>query len=121
MSCLKLFPFTPDRRAELNERAAADNHIVLYPTHMVLDGPEIVGYGSVFATPIVGAWMDSKKVNALGSMKMLGALESALRFNGLKEYIMPCSRQSPYFLHMERMGYSPIGENVWFYKNLTKE
>lgn len=118
---MKLFPFKPHRRSELDQVAADDDHFVLYPTHTIDDGDLIVGYASVCATPIVNVWLHSKKVKALNSFRLLSTLEGALRMQGLKEYIMPCSRISPFFPNMERLGYSVLGENVWFHKDLNKD
>lgn len=121
MSCLKLFPFDKERMAELRAAALGDAHLVLFPTHAVMDAGEMVGYASVCATPTVNVWLHSKKVNALNSVKLLGHLEAALRMQGLREYIMPCSKESPFFPNMVRLGFVPLGENVSFHKDLTKD
>lgn len=121
MSCLKILPVKADQLSALGAFANADNHCVLYPTHLVTDAGSTIGYASVLATPIVNVWLDSKRVSALVSARLLGMLDQALRFSGQRGYVMPCSKDSPFFPHMGRLGFSVMGENVWHFKDLTKD
>jgi hypothetical protein len=119
MSRLKTYPISKEMLAPLVEAAKGDNHEVLFPTHVVKNGNEIVGYLSVCSTPIVNIWLDSKSVAAADSMRLMDLIDGHLRMSGVKEYIMPCAKSSPFFNNMERMGYGVLGENVWFHKNLN--
>ena len=119
MSRLKAYPITKEDVAPLMAAAKDDNHSVLFPTHVIKSGGDIVGYISICNTPIVNVWVDSKKVGAMDTMRMLDVIDGSLRMRGTPEYIMPCAKSSPFFPNMERLGFSPIGENVWFHKNLT--
>lgn len=121
MSCLKIFPFLKEHRAELEAVAATDNHLVMYPTHSVNDGTEMVGYVSAFSIPSVSVWLHTKRVKAIDSVRLLNQLEGGFRMNGLKEYIMPCMPTSPFHSNMERLGFRSVGEVTWFYKDLTKD
>jgi hypothetical protein len=106
---------------ELRKRAALDNHGVWYPTHLIKKDGEISGYVSVCTTPIVNVWLDSKKLVARDSVQLLNTLENVMRMTGRQDYVMPCSPDSPFFPNMQRLGYSVMGENVWFHKDLNKE
>lgn len=121
MSCLKISPFLKERRAELEAVAAADGHSVMYPTHTVNDGAEMVGYVSAFSIPAVGVWLHTKRVKTIDSFRLLGQMECAFRMQGIKEYIMPCMAESPFHPNMPRLGFRPIGEVTWFHKDLTKD
>jgi len=121
MSCLKIVPFIKERRAELEAVAQADDHMVMYPTHTVNDGSDMVGYLSVFSIPTVNVWLHTKRVRALDSVRLLAQMNGALGMNGVREYIMPCLKTSPFYPNMERLGFRPIGDVTWFYKDLTKE
>ena len=97
--------------AELVERAAADDHEVLLPTHVVeraaadeqLDDhgrpvkEELVGYLSIGAVPVVNVWMDSKKLKVRDSLTMLGQLEAIMNHSGMDAYFLPCAEKSPYY------------------------
>ena len=113
-------PITAEDLEPLKRAAAEDDHAVVYPTHMIERDGEIVGYVSVCATPIVNVWLDSKKVQALDSVRLLTRLEQRLEAEGLRQYIMPCAKDSPFFKRMVRLGFRAVAENVWFLKQLTK-
>jgi hypothetical protein len=115
----QLQPITAEDLQPLIEAAKKDNHVVLYPTHVIKNNDEIIGYTSVCATPVVMVWADSQKVSAAQSVILLKNLEKELQQSGIKEYLMPCAKDSPYFPHMTKLGFTVLGENVWHFKNLT--
>lgn len=116
-----LIPIRESDYPELQRRAALDNHGVWYPTHIVKKGGEISGYISICNTPIVNVWLDSKTIVARDSVQLLSTIENVMRMTGRCDYVMPCSKDSPFFNNMPRLGYSVMGENVWFHKNLNTE
>src|SRR5688572_15550674 len=63
----------------LNECAAADQHVAIAPTHLVLKGEQVVGYGSLGGMPTMHVWMDTRHTNALDSVRMLEHAEVAWR------------------------------------------
>ena len=94
-----------DEQEKLVELAAADDHIVLFPTHVVEKNGEIVGYLSIGAIPIVNLWMDSKRVKSTDSIAVIGQLDAIMDDSGTPTYYMPCSENSPYHPYMERAGF----------------
>jgi hypothetical protein len=121
MSSAIIRQIKPEEVARLIELAAADKHSVLYPTHLITKDDGIHGYISVCNTPIVNVWLDSKKLVARDSIQLLNVLENVMRMTGRDNYIMPCSKDSPFYPNMARLCYSAIGETVLFHKNLNKE
>ena len=55
----------------MNAAAAADNHPVLAPSHVMVKGGQVIGYLSLGSLPTVQAWFDSKNKHALDSLKMI--------------------------------------------------
>lgn len=102
----------------LETAARADQHGLLYPTHTVLKAGEIVGYGSVFGAPIVNAWMHRTKCNARDTVEAMRHLDELVRAHGRRRYIMSCAKSSPYFPFMERLGFQPLWENMFFVRDL---
>ena len=93
----------------LVENAKADDHLVLFPSHVVCKNGKIVGYGSINKTPIVNVWLSSKEIGPRDSMQLLSIAESIASSNGLDQIIMPCAEKSPFFPLMERMGFTRLG------------
>lgn len=89
--------------------AKADDHVVLFPTHAVWKNGEIVGYGSINATPMVNVWLDSKRIGPRDSVQLLGVAEALAATQGLKQIIMPCAENSPFFPMMEKLGFKRLG------------
>ena len=102
----------PAELEELLKLAAEDAHGVMYPTHVIRKEGKIVGYISICTTPLVNVWLDSKQVVARDSVQLLNTLENVMRMTGRESYII--------FPNMERLGYTPVAENVWFHKNLNQ-
>lgn len=94
---------------QLVEAAKSDNHIVLFPTHAVWKGGEIVGYGSINNTPMVNVWLHSKRIAPRDSIQLLGIAEALASSQGLKHIVMPCADTSPFFPMMEKLGFERLG------------
>ena len=106
-----------DEREKLAELAAADDHIVLFATHVVEKNGEIVGYLSIGAVPIVNLWMDSKRVKSNDSIAVIGQLDAIMDDSGTPTYFMPCDEKSPYQPYMERSGFEAILKTVLHIKS----
>lgn len=111
---------TAEEMADLVTAAASDNHGVLFPTHLVKSDGDTVGYVSICAMPIVHVWLDSRRVHALQSIRLLRKADAMLRDAGIQSYVIPCSKESPFYAHMERMGFSILGETVLFQRTLNQ-
>jgi len=115
-----LVPFSLEDFNPLVEAAKKDNHMVLYPSHILKNNDnDIIGYASVCSAPVVMVWSDSKKMTALQSVRVLHEVEDKLKLMGIKQYLMPCAKISPYFKYMPKLGFSELGESVWHIKNLN--
>lgn len=99
---------------DLRERAAADDHVVLTPTHVVEKDGEIVGYLSIGAVPIVNVWMDSEKLGPRDSVAVLGQLDAVMDYAGQPLYYMPCDKASPFSPVMEKLGFARLMETQMF-------
>ena len=93
----------------LQQAAAEDDHCVIAPTHLILKDSEIVGYMSICATPVVNAWVSTKKVKARDSITLLSVAESLAESKGEKRVILTCAQGSPFYPLMERFGYKRLG------------
>lgn len=108
-----MIPMKPAELAELVRLAAEDDHGVLCPTHLVVKDGAIVGYLSLDATPIVNVWLHSKKVRAVDSVALLRRLDEEMQARGKPEYVMPCCEISPFYPHMDRLGFNRLGAAVF--------
>ena len=118
-------PQSPEQAQELNHclatlaaAAQRDNHVVLFPTHVFVKSGEIVGYGSVAAMPILNFWADSAKLGPADSLRMIEQGEAVSSHHGLRTVIVPCAENSPFAVHMERLGYTKLGTTVLYRKEL---
>lgn len=107
-----------ERLAALNEGAAADQHVAIAPTHLVMKGEQVVGYGSLGGMPTMHVWMDTRHTNALDSVRMLEHAEVAWREKGVRHVLVPCSENSPFAPHMERLGFRRLGPTVLYVKEI---
>lgn len=106
------------RLVELQMAAAADEHIVIAPTHIMERNGEIIGYLSLGAMPVVQAWFHSQKCRALDSVRMIRAGEQVFREIGVKQYCVGVSEHSPFAPHMGRLGYTRLLTNTLWRKTL---
>lgn len=102
----------------LHVAAKADNHVVVSPTHVMVRGGQVVGYLSIGALPTVHCWFDSKHKHVLDSIKMIEHGETVGRERGLTSYAVACCEQSPFYAHMERLGYRKLGVTTLWVKDL---
>lgn len=117
---LDIYPIkSPEDLALVKKVAAEDGHSVLCPTHMLVKDKQVSGYLSMFNTPIINIWADSKRVTPRESFTGIHTVEQMARDKGQNLIIIPCSEDSPYYSYMEKMGYFRINKNVWFGKQLN--
>jgi len=106
----RLVPITNQEQLDaLKVEAASDNHIPLYPTHLVKRGDDVVGYISFLATPVVSPWLHSKKVRARDSLSLLNIIENMAAARGCRTILMPCAEHSPFYPVMEKLGFTRYG------------
>lgn len=105
--------------AELLEAAGKDKHEVVFPSHLVKKDGKTIGYVGVFSMPVLMWWLDSKEGKARDTLELLAQIEDFARSKNVKRYATICSEDSPYFPHMERLGFSKLGETVLFEKELV--
>lgn len=104
----------PAKLQTLQAAAAADQHPVIAPTHVMLKGPDIIGYLSLGGLPTVQAWFDSRHKHPLDSLKMIEHGETILREQGVRQFALCCAEQSPFHPHLERLGFKCLGTTqVW--------
>jgi len=109
---------TADEFQRLKDAAAADNHRIVLATHLIQKDGEIVGYGSVNGAPLVNVWLDSRKVEALESVRLLRRLTDGLSFTGARNVLMPCGENSPFYPVMEKLGFERLGSTTLHLKGL---
>lgn len=102
MNTVKIRPFRPEDQEQLVKNAAADGHSVYFPSFVLEKDGEIVGYFST-AVPVVLTWQDSKKMNAVDSIKEIGFIEGAL--SNFPFICIPCDPDSPYMKFLPKQGY----------------
>lgn len=98
--------------------AAADDHIVIAPTHVMARGPQIIGYLSLAGMPVVQAWFDSKQCSALNSVRLIQAGETIFARHGVKEYCVGVAAHSPFAPNMERLGFRRLLTNTLWQKTI---
>ena len=98
--------------------AKADNHQVLAPTHVMLRGDQIIGYLSLGGIPTVQAWFDTQSGHVLDSLKMIEMGEAILASQGAPGFCVMVSKDSPFFPHMQRLGFEPVMETTFWKKKL---
>lgn len=103
---------------KLVNAAAQDQHLVIAPTHVMLRGEEIIGYLSLGALPVVQAWFDSKSGHVLDSLKMIEMGEAIFDSQGVKQFAIGVTEESPFAPHMERLGFTKLGSTVLWHKTL---
>ena len=109
----------PDDLDELTANAAADDHVAIAPTHVVEDDSgRIVGYGSIGAVQYMGVWLDSKRVNAMQSVKLLKQAETLAKEAGVNQVLMPCDPRSPFAPYMPKLGFQQLGTAIFNLKTL---
>lgn len=103
----------------LFEAAQADHHICIAPTHVMLRGEKIIGYLSLGGMPVVQAWFDTKSGHVLDSLKMIETGEAVFDSQGVKQFMIAVDEASPFYPHMERLGFTPVFKTTLFHKKLS--
>jgi len=115
----KIVPLkTPQEHEHMRQQGAADNHKTGYFTDAVLRGDEVIGGFGIMSAPHVNWWMHSEKANLRDSLQVMNTVEYAMRRQNQNELFVPVSDDSPYYQHMERLGYKPVGNYTLFQKSL---
>lgn len=104
---LSLFPeIVPIRTKEeistLQKVALEDNHIIIYPTHTVFRGSEVIGGFSLFTMPVLMFWMHSGKAKLRDSLQVNCAINTLAREKGLTSFALLYNESSPYAPHLEK-------------------
>jgi hypothetical protein len=88
--------------------AEADSDGVVFPTHVMRRDGDIVGAMGVNSLPLLTLWMHREKTSALDSVTVLDRVADFMRFTGRTAYAAPCSRTSPFYPHIQRLGFREI-------------
>lgn len=113
---IRVRPFDHGDLTNLIKAAAADNHEIVRPTHVVEKNGEMVGYLSLGGLPTCLVWMDTKKTNVKDSLNLLNCFENVVSALGHQSFILPCSETSPYRPLIEKAGYANAGSFTLFVK-----
>lgn len=108
---IKIRPITNIEIEQISEKALADNHGVIAPSHIVEHGTELGGCLSVGTIPLVLTWLNTANMRPLQSAEVFRQVERSLRFNGCRYVAYSCPRQSPFYDLAERAGYVKVVEN----------
>ena len=98
---------------------AKDDHGIIAPTHVVVDGKELLGALSVGSIPLVLPWFNTKKCTARISGRVIRDIETSMRFAGWKFAALPLGKTSPFYPLMEQHNFVKIYENTLFMKVLN--
>lgn len=90
----------------LLKAAAEDNHVPIYPTHLVTRDGAITGSLSVVGIPVVTFWSHSQKMTARSTFEVLNMAKNlGHAATGGKRLLTWCPSTSPIFPFMQRMGF----------------
>lgn len=111
----------PEEEQELQAAAKADGHQVVLPRFIVTrtegEGARIIG--AVGAWPVWQCWMHTREAKARDSLRALKQLEERVRQAGVPLLCLPCTKESPFWNSMERMGYRHGWDTGLFFKSLA--
>jgi len=114
---------TKEQWAELREQFRKDRTPTsepTYPTHILRRKNEVVGSFCV-NSPTVYLQMDKEKCSARDSQIMWGILESILAEYGIRSYILPCEKTSPFFPMADKRLDRIVGEQGCLDHHLFKK
>jgi hypothetical protein len=106
---IKLQPLTPAWRELVIEAATDDQHLVIAPTHAVVKGGKVIGYGSLGAVPMFFAWMHRRQATARDSFTAWQLAEAEMKRAGIQMVCMPCEAESPFAPFIQAKGYQKVG------------
>lgn len=110
---------TEQQLRALIDAAGADNHSLLYPSHLVSKNDELLGAFSLFNSPLLNVWLHSKKISPRESLMLYATVENVARVQGVKSILLPCTDQSPLSKYLAALGYSPICKTTLHQKILS--
>ena len=110
----------PESRKAVAKLAIEDNDNMQMSTHAIVKGDEIVGGWNLCEAPVFMMWHHSQKVGAKDTLLLQQIQESMLSEKGINQYFVACNSHSPYYNHVERLGYKPVWPTNIFYKELPK-
>lgn len=113
-----LKPFDITQADALAEAAAKDRHAVLAPTHTVWKDGELIGYVSINACPTAHWWMHTQKAKARDSVHIRNEVDRIMREQGMKYYLSPVGKQSPFRRLMSKFGFVKYAETCLFLREL---
>ena len=100
---------------EVKEKALQDKHSMPFPTHAIIKEDKVIGGVCLGGIPLVTVWSDTQKVKSRDSLVISKIINSILNNNGINNYFIACDSHSPYFGHMEKLGYKyPWSTNIFF-------
>lgn len=98
--------------AGLKAAMAADGHTQYWnPSELIIRGQtsevrgQIIGCASIGTIPFVNVWLDSQRVKARQTVRIISRLEEIALGRGFTLVAVPCAESSPLFGCMERFGY----------------
>jgi len=110
----------PDDLRQLEAAAAADEHVVVWPTLAIEKNGALVGYLSVGEVALVNMWAHTKRVTARDTFTHLRVIEAKLANAGFPAVCFPVAPNSPFKPLMPHLGYQHFGEYGFWMKTLTR-
>jgi hypothetical protein len=96
--------------------AQADGHVLIAPSHAILKDGKILGSLSMIPTAMI--WMHTKDAKARDTLELQSFIENHFSANGGTAMCLPCTKESPYFSVLSKLGYVDIGQFNLFVKGL---
>tara|TARA_Y100001938_G_C8096222_1_gene438347 strand:- start:4532 stop:4909 length:378 start_codon:yes stop_codon:yes gene_type:complete len=96
-------------------------HNIPYPTHILYnkDG-DVVGLWSLANVPLVLVWHHTQKIKKTDSIYLVETYAALMDEKGYKDFFIACDKDSPYYKHMDKLGYESLNwDTSMFYKNLN--
>ena len=112
---------SPEILEKVVAAAKADGDILFWPSHYAIKDGEIVG-ALALETPTANWWMHTTKCRIRDSLQMIQTLDSLYLERGRKVYIMPSTKNTPYWDYLEKYGFTKLPEEVHlFLRNLNDD
>jgi hypothetical protein len=114
----RIRPIRQEDFETLQKVCEADNHTVVFPTHVVEKDGKIVGYVSYLSVPLVLSWCHSKDVKVRDMLTIGNIVENLLLNANINRVGLLIQETSPVFPYYPKAGYTSFGQNHLFIKNL---
>jgi hypothetical protein len=109
----------PEDIEGLRHAATEDNHILLFPTHVVIKDGQYIGYFSIASIPLTEFWMHSTKSSPRDSSIAIKWAESLVNERGHSTVITCIGSNSNFRPVIEKhFGYNKIYDTSIFIKQL---